>query len=282
MECQRPVSRADQILSDRLKTDGYQIEPRQLERWRADGGVVDRSARTGAFDQARQVKQLLDDGLTLEEIALVQFMRDRHVTTPALKRALHNGLASALGPDVRTRNWTQARKRAEQQAEHTIKQMARDPSTKELRQEIKATAGRSGERVNQAVARVIATVYMLGNFGEAPTRSALQELLTAAGLPASAIDVDAIAREVGRTTRHDLEDALATASREALDQARTDHAAFTRWMVAFNLLPARAPRDEHVVAVSLLVLLVLRERLGDGDTDWVIQVLESTLPPNTG
>jgi hypothetical protein len=282
VERHRPVSQADQTLSDRLKAAGYPIEPRQLERWRVGGGVVERSGRPDAFDQARQVWQLLDDGLTLDQVAIVQFMRDHHVTTAALKRALHRDLVDSLGSSEPVRDWRDAQQLGESEAARAIDRLKRDPETKAFREEIQATAGRPGERVNQAATRVIATISMVGNFGEAPTRRDLAELLTAVGLPVTEMNLDAIANELRRATRHDMTAALTSATRPALDQAREDCIALTAAVNRLGYVPFSAPNVEHKVAVRLLEVLVLRKRLGDDEMTRVIQQLEATLPPDTG
>jgi hypothetical protein len=281
------VSEPDQQLSDRLKAAGYAIGPRQLERWRVDGGVVERSGSTRAFAQARQVRQLLDDGLDLEQIAIVQFMRGRYVRTPALKRALRAGLAGALGAAPPARDWIEGRRQARLSAQRKVNQLRREPETKSVRREIQRSAGRKGERVNEATERVLGTMYMVAQFGEPPTRPDLAELLAAldiplTGLRARAVDVDATAEQLRdtmgsdpRTNQQRLEAVLERASRRALEQARRDYGVFAVWRAKFRYTPFGVPTAEDGVSVGLAALLVTREHLGNTAMDNVIQQLQA-------
>jgi len=271
----RPVSATDLELSRRLKAAGYQIEPRQLERWRVEGGVVEQSSQPGAFAQACQVKEFLDQRLTLEQIAIVQFMRRRPVTTEALKKALRNGLAETLGAAASVRGWMEAKKLAQTEAETLTTQLARQPPTREVRKQIHSTAGRRGERVNQAFTRVMTVALMFVQAGEAPTRRELGELLDALGLPENTTDLAAIAALAKRLGRNNLEVALDSASRSDLEQAREDHLVVASSLNAPGYPPFGASKAEYTVTTSLLILLAVRKDFGNSDMNHVIQLLQS-------
>ena len=230
----RRISPADRALSDRLTAAGVPVEPRQLERWRVDSGVVELSDRPGAFDQACQVRQLLDAKLTLEQIAVVQFMRRRYVTTPALKRALRNAFIKTVGMAPEPKDWMEAQRLAMQQAAYAVSQWRRDPDTQPTRAAIQAKAGRPGERINEASVRVVTSVLMIATFGEAPTRRDLEELLAAGGLDVKNLAMEEIAKELQAATRDNLLAGLDAASRAELDQARDDCARANRVLTALS------------------------------------------------
>jgi DNA-binding transcriptional MerR regulator len=187
-----------------LQAVDLDVSPRQIERW-LQAGLIEESDRRWipregsesaygpeALKQAREVKTLLDQGLTLEQIAIVQFLRSRYVITPALKQGLSQQLFESLGAGVDAMNWTQAEPVAEARAEHIARRLARQSEAKSLRQQLHRLAGRAGERINEAVARVIAGALMPYLAGEPRTRRELTALLKALGLPTEHLSMNEI------------------------------------------------------------------------------------------
>jgi hypothetical protein len=278
MPAQRPLSRVDQALSERLKATGRNVEPRQLERWRVDGGVIERSSSPAAFEQACAVHDLLDSGLDLDEVAIVQFMRGRYVNTEKLKRALAGQLMSALGPPSGASDWRRAQEHAELKARHAVAQARRDSTTKRPRYALHRATGRRGERVNQTLTRVLVTLYMLYDYGEAPTRKDLTEVLATVqtpltGLPADTFDPNLTAEAMPYMRLDALQVALKDSTLSELEQARADFRVFMQFVEDKVYKPYGVTEPEHNVAIRLTGMVLLRRGLGDQELDDVIRRL---------
>ena len=288
MEDERPASRAAKKLSADLHAAGIKVSPRQIERWRQAGLIeaTDRSwipcegseAEYGpqAFEQARGVKHLVDDGLTLEQIAVVQFVRRRYVTTSALKHAIHQQLIETLGPGINAKYWTEAEPIAEERAAHIARRLARESEAKSLRQQLHRLGRQAGERINQAVARVIAGALMPYLAGEPRTRRELTALLKALGLSIEHLSMDEIVANLRLLRIEALSQELQVASRDELEQARDDYVAISQWAARIGYRILAPPSDEYRIAIRLLAMLTLRKRFGSKTMNQALAALTSS------
>ena len=238
------------------------MDPRQLERWQTPWGLVEPGDSPTRFDQARQVHELLDQNLDLAQIAIVQFMRRRYVRTSGLKRALRETLDEELGEAPEPQNWKQAERQAAQQARQTTKQLQRDLPGEALRYRILDADGRGGAQVNKVTGEFLTVLFMLAQYGEAPTRDKLVKALEIVGLPPAIVreKSDQIASLFTKMTRNELVKALDAATRDELEQAREDlllvKDAAPR--LGYDILGATGP--EYAVPLSLLAMLILRQQ----------------------
>jgi hypothetical protein len=289
MQSKRPITRATQELSDRLRADDVDVSPRAIERWQQDFGLIQSTDRKwipregsessyglAAETQARQVRHLLDQGLTLNDVVVRQFMRGRYVATSQLKRVLLARLRRALGPPSSAKTWVEAKPEADATGFSRAERLARKREAEPLRHALYDAGRVRGERINQTVARLTSTMFLVFLAGEPHTRKELQHVLAAAGLDANALDMDAIARQLSNMKQSELEKRIDTATRIQLDRA-AENAKLLRAYAERSGIELAASQPEHDAVVQVVTMLQLRHTIGP-DLDLALKTLN--LPRN--
>ena len=274
MTSERPVTRAARRLSDDLRDENVDVSPREIERWQQEYGLIEGADRSteyppGALEQARQVRKLLDEGLDLSDVAVLQFMRNRYVEPERLGRLLMRRLQKTLGPRHAQTNWHKLKPVTDAMGSDIARRLARDPRARWIRAKLHSSGGAKGERINQTVARLASSLMLVFKSGEPFTRRDIVALLTAGGLTTKHLDIDTIVAMLRLLQQPNLETALQAASRSDLRQARDDYLSMRLLAERRGLDVVTQPRL-HEISTATPVMLALRNRLGD-DLDHAIE-----------
>jgi hypothetical protein len=131
------------------------------------------------------------------------------------------------------------------------------------------------ERINQTVTRLLASILLIYQVGELHRRRDLRPILRAAGLPASEMNVDAIALKLPVIRQENLEAGLDTATRDQLNQARDDYLVLRGFAEHLHLeIVSSQPMDQ--AAMNVIGMLVLRDHLG-ADLDSVLESINAMI-----
>jgi hypothetical protein len=292
VSARRRVSQAAQELSDRLRAQGVDVSPREIERWHQEHGLIEPTIRRWiprcgsksayppqAEIQAKQVRALLDEGLDLADIVVVQWLRRNYVETGHLKRVLILKIRERFGPPETFASWMDAKPRADAQARRAAVALARTKDLERVRRAMFEAGRTGGERINRTVTRLLSSMFLIAYTGEAYTRQELEQLLAAMGTPDPSRDADWVAEQLRRMQPWNLEDLVENATREQLDQAVAENKLLLQFASALGV--DFKSNVEHERVLQVVGMLPLRNALGS-DLDTVLSKIRSWLPPDSG
>jgi hypothetical protein len=238
----RPPSKAAVALAAAASTDELPIYPRQIERWRQEGLIAEshrvwlgrgRGSRSEypaiAVDQARAVRRLVHDGVTLRDMPLALFARAGPVTEQALRRRFVSLLDHAEATIKDQPGGSDDFTAAEAMAQGALPSVRATERGRTWRTRLSG----SPEPADSILQSVLTNLGLIALTGQATADDALAEVVDAAGGQAvlndtfagigpiaTSLDLTAVERALSQLTLDSLRTTAAKAGLDALENAR--------------------------------------------------------------